>query len=275
MDRGKAIAVLSNGVEYDVARLRKWMGELQSKDTISAQDLRQGIVDGYEYSAYEALKSLGAVVEPVSSIHQWGTINHHILERVADNVSAHILAVRSMGRVEASRPSELAWTLPQDLLVETDLHRQSLAALIRYTVSLASNSLFILSPFLDASGVEVVAGPLAGASHRGVETYLITHDLEDITSSNYSALQVLRAVAPSLRAFTVPQSALAKRYFLLHAKLVVADAEAAVLSSANLTQYGMRSHLEVGVGVYGGAAFALQRLLDVLIQSNYVVEVQS
>lgn len=275
MNRGRAIAVISGGIEYDLGRLDTCMYRLLTLDIVEPENLRQSIAEGHEYAVYEALKSLGALIEVDTSSRQRARVDRHAVERVKDNVSAHVLALNSMERPEAQPPHELAWTLPEDLTVESDLHRQSLAALIRYTISLARNELYILSPFLDDLGVEIILGPVAGANSRGTKVCLITHDLEERSSSNYSALQVLRAAAPGLRAFTVPQTTLANRYLLLHAKLVVVDGQSAVLSSANLTQYGLQSHLEVGVSIYGDDALALQQLLKSLIRSNYVIEVQS
>lgn len=275
MDKGRAIAVISSAVEYDPGRLHTCMDRLLTLDVITPENLRQSVAEGHEYAVYEALKSLGALTELGRGSLPRARVNRQAAERVEDNVSAHLLARNSMEGPAERRRHELAWTLPEDLTIESDLHRQSLAALIRYTISLAHSELHILSPFLDDIGVEIIAGPVAGAKSRGARVCLITHDLEDRASSNYSALQVLWAAVPGVRAYTVPQTTLANRYLLLHAKLVVADGQAAVLSSANLTQYGLQSHLEVGVSIYGDDAFALQQLLQSLIRSNYVKEVQS
>ena len=73
-------------------------------------------------------------------------------------------------------------------------------------------------------------------------------------------------------AYTVPAATLATRYFLLHAKVVVADRRVGVVSSANLTHYGLKSHLELGVSIRGPDAQTLAQLLNTLISSNYVIE---
>lgn len=52
----------------------------------------------------------------------------------------------------------------------------------------------------------------------------------------------------------------------LHAKVLVADACDALVTSANLTYHGLEANVEVGVRIVGGAAAQLEAVFHELIR---------
>ena len=151
--------------------------------------------------------------------------------------------------------------------------KQSLAALTKYAFSLAQDKLLLVSPFLDEDSAKWLSTALKGATKRHVRVYLISHGLNEGNEQIKRTLAIYRDSTPDIRIFTT-----AKRkkpsYFLLHAKLTIADVKYAVLSTANLTQYGLRSHLEVGVGLTGEPVRHLEQLISQLLLTNLVEEVR-
>jgi phosphatidylserine/phosphatidylglycerophosphate/cardiolipin synthase-like enzyme len=154
-----------------------------------------------------------------------------------------------------------------------ELPHKSLAGLLKLTISNAKKTLFLISPFLEKTGLQVIEGPIIGACNRGVKIILVSHGLDDTQSANYIGYAYLKSVAPNLVAYTSSLSQSNSSYFLIHAKIIVSDDRFAVLSSANLTQYGLSTHLELGVGLTGEPASQLHTLAKQIINSSLVIPI--
>lgn len=273
MSKGKSVAVLASILGNSPEQLQTFMSAVRrlSSTEITAARLRGMVPDGREHLAFSELSAVGAIVRADGvSNEERGRVDLDGLAWLSDHLGIYMEAAAASPRLTATPEPELAWTLPAGLEIQGGPPPRSLAALMTSVISDARERLYLFSPFLDEQGAEFLIGPVGGAARRGVTVYLISHDLDDVGSSASAALQVFRREVPAIRAFTAPRIERGPGYLIFHAKLIVADDRHAVLASANLTSYGMSTHFEVGVGVSGKVAAALEALIVQVIESGVV-----
>lgn len=157
---------------------------------------------------------------------------------------------------------EVAWTYPGDVRPAV----RTTGAVAREIVDGARRSLLVVGysvtvdPDLAGLAARTVAA-MGAAADRGVLVTAILHR----DPKNRSAL--LRGWpkgrdAPGI--FTWPQRD--DEMASLHAKVLVADARDALVTSANLTYHGFEGNVEVGVRVTGDAADQLEAVFHELIR---------
>lgn len=272
MSKAKAIAILASVLGNDPKRLAKFAEELNRATDVELTVAQlSGIVpEGREYLVFGELISAGVFgnVEQLGA-EMKGRIDPNGLAWLLDHLNIYVEANAISSTVSSIPMPELAWTLPSGFEITGGPHPRSLAALMSSVISKAYHRLYILSPFLDQLGAEVLAGPVGGAARRGATIYLISHGLDDVTSPRAAALRTFRSVAPGLQAYSAPWPRRG-RSNILHAKIIVADANQAVMASANITGYGLSTHLEVGLGLTDKIAGDLEVLLSRLIASELV-----
>jgi phosphatidylserine/phosphatidylglycerophosphate/cardiolipin synthase-like enzyme len=229
------------------------------------------VPDGREHLAFRELIAAGAIVQTNEITNEErGRVDTAGLAWLSDHLGIYMEAVACSPLVAIAPEPELAWTLPAGLDIGGGPPPRSLAALMTSVISDARARLYLFSPFLDEQGAEFLVGPVSGAARRGVAVYLISHDLDEVGSSASAALRVFRREVPEIRAYSAPRIERGPGYLIFHAKLIVADDRHAILASANLTSYGMATHLEVGVGMSGKIASALEALIVQIIESGMV-----
>lgn len=278
----KAAAVVAALLNYNLSSLRELCELLRQLDNkeIGVIELDKYCHENRGLLLFQALVTLDSITPIASLKERRGVVNTQAGDKLLNQLSFCFEAIGYAVRDKFTNSdtiseAELGWTLPLLLRNGIDEPRpESLEGLMKYTVSVATETLYLLSPFMDHTAAVNLSAVIGGAAQRGVQIYLITHNLDQKGSPNYSALEVYRRVAPQLKAFNaMPRDKVDNTYLLLHAKLFVADGYYAVLSSANVTQYGLKSHLEVGVGVKGTPAKQLKMLMDRLIQTDLVDEI--
>lgn len=276
MTIGKQLATLLATLDYDmgnlqacVETLRKNIGTIISPDT-----LRNNVVEGREYLAYETLVDLGIIQSSAPSQTGIGCVTSSNLDWLIRDGQLILDAIGDMNipKTSAQTPPELAWTVPGPIagIMNLEPSSQSLAGLLRYAISRAKSRLIMVSPFLEQQGLAYIEQALIGAIGRGVDIFLISHGLNEPSSPGYEALVYLRNAIPGVRCFSTPMSNINMPYVLVHSKVVIADDDFAVLSSANLTKYGLANHLEIGVGLSGKVAADLARLFMKVIETDLV-----
>lgn len=273
MGKGRSVAVLASILGNNSEQLRKFTSTLEKLKgiEITAARLRGVVPDGREHLAFSELMAAGAIVRTDEVTNEdRGRVDLDGLAWLSDHLDVYIEAIAASPRAAIAPEPELAWTLPAGLDIRGGPPPRSLAALMTSVISDARARLYLFSPFLDEQGAEFLVGPVSGAARRGVTVYLVSHDLDEAGSSASAALQVFRRDVPEIRAFTAPRIERGPGYLIFHAKLIVADDRHAVLASANLTRYGMATHLEVGVGMSGKIASALEGLILQIIESDMV-----
>lgn len=167
---------------------------------------------------------------------------------------------------------EIVWTGPASK--ESSFRRtdQALLALIQQ----AKTSVIIVT--FAAYKVPHIAAALVAAAARGVKVTLILESLEEsdgkVTVSAITGLGEELAGVASVYVWPLEHRGTdgSGKHGSLHVKCAVADANTALISSANLTEYAMNLNMELGLLVKGGdVPAALDEHLRTLIQSRVIL----
>lgn len=139
----------------------------------------------------------------------------------------------------------------------------------------SDESLLLVSPYLEVSGINWLFPGLEGAMERGVDLTLVSRELRE-GEPNFKAIERLVGVAEECEGeltvydYYQPRSDSDKPLYTLHSKVLVADDDTAYLGSANFTKYGFSENLEVGVVLDGDKVDQLTTLLSYLIETSAV-----
>ncbi|MGA9780151.1 MAG: DISARM system phospholipase D-like protein DrmC [Verrucomicrobiia bacterium] len=164
---------------------------------------------------------------------------------------------------------ELVWTGPTPGTSTFRRTDQALLEIIRG----AKKSIIIVT--FAAYKVPAISAALVEAAQRGVEIILILESVEEsegkVTANAIKGLG--EDIAGRAKVYLWPLNKrgvdAAGRHGSLHVKCAVADDEAALISSANLTEYAMNLNMELGLMARGGdLPRSLAQHLRSLIQSR-------
>lgn len=168
---------------------------------------------------------------------------------ISGDVLAGILVGAAFARQQAQRESsiELVWTGPTTPFVATRRTEQVLLDLIGH----AQSDLFLVS--FVAYDVSSVVDALNAAAARGIDIRIL---LETSTSHGGSLsvdpVAMMRRCVPSAALYTWTDRPAPFTEGRVHAKVAVADGNAAFLTSANLTGHALEKNMEAGVVISGG-----------------------
>lgn len=192
------------------------------------------------------------------------------LPTTGDEVAGMLIgASEARKRIEVESNVELVWTGPTTLFVPTRRTEQVLLDLIAG----AQADLFLVS--FVAYDVPSVAAALNEAAGRGVRLgVLFEAPVGRGGTLGYDPAAMMRALVPAVETYTwknKPQPFVDGK---VHAKVAVADASRAFITSANLTGHALELNMEAGVLVHGGPVPKtlrdhLQALIDVGIIGAY------
>lgn len=180
------------------------------------------------------------------------------LWRQAPEVPSQSLALaldaagRTASRVASAQTIELAWTGPHTSAVPVRRIDQAL-----YEVVLAAEHELIVVTYA-VFNVPRLVEALNGAISRGVDVVLVLEFEGAEGEQTYDPLAALRGLAEGIRVFHWPYAERpavgpgGKRGFI-HVKTAIADERIALISSANLTAYGLDANMELGIVVRGEA----------------------
>jgi phosphatidylserine/phosphatidylglycerophosphate/cardiolipin synthase-like enzyme len=158
---------------------------------------------------------------------------------------------------------EVAWTYPEDVGPAV----RTTGAVAREIIAGARRSLLVVGysvtvdPDLAGLAARTIAA-LARAAARGV---VVTAVLHHNTKNRDALLTGWPSSQPPPALFTWPARA-DDEMASLHAKVLVADADDALVTSANLTYHGFEGNVEMGVRVTGHAAAQLESVFHELIR---------
>jgi phosphatidylserine/phosphatidylglycerophosphate/cardiolipin synthase-like enzyme len=170
---------------------------------------------------------------------------------------------------------ELVWTLPHSHTAHT-VRGQTYSACCLRLIREASESLTLVSPFVDAAGIGIISGPLLAALAKGVAVRLFVHDALNVGTPTSRVLEELRREAERIQGDLSVFSADVGtgrdrlRNPMFHAKLVIRDAQALLLGSANLTSHALVSNFEAGVLLGNSSAEEALFILDGVLKSKMV-----
>jgi cardiolipin synthase len=190
---------------------------------------------------------------------------------ISGDVLAGILVGAAFAREQVQRESrvELVWTGPTTPFVATRRTEQVLLDLIGH----AQSDLFLVS--FVAYDVSSVVEALNAATARGVVIRIL---LETSTSHGGSLpvdpIATMRRCVPSAALYVWTDRPAPFAEGKVHAKVAVADGNAAFLTSANLTGHALEKNMEAGVVISGGQIpFGLRAHLQALVDMNIIRQV--
>lgn len=164
------------------------------------------------------------------------------------------LAIEAAGRtasqVAALQSIELAWTGPHTGVVPLRRIDQAL-----YEVIAGAERELIVVSYAVFNVPRLVEG-LNGAVARGIEVHLVLEFEGADGEQTYDPLVALRGLTGGIHVYHWPYAnrplagQTGKRGFI-HVKAAVADERVAMISSANLTAYGLDANMELGLVVSG------------------------
>lgn len=178
--------------------------------------------------------------------------------------------------------TELLATLPDGLSLSSHIRQQiaPLAASLHRLITEADRAITILNPFFEETGFNRLATALLAAAERGVNIQIITRQLSDSFSVNHNVIKGLykqgqeRGVEGRFSFYEYQHIKEGRIVLTSHAKVIVVDDHTAYIGSANLTEYGMAHHLEIGVTLQGLKVHILQTLLNTVLDSSETREIR-
>ena len=152
-------------------------------------------------------------------------------------------------------------------------------------VKRSDTEIILLSPFFEGEGFSRLADVLLDALERGVTVTIVTRYLSDPDSHNHSVISRFldrvreRGVESDLTTvdYTVWDEGVpagerrqdgVNPAFTLHAKVMLFDARAVYVGSANVTDYGFDRYLELGVLLEGAQVSPYRELCKILLESD-------
>jgi phosphatidylserine/phosphatidylglycerophosphate/cardiolipin synthase-like enzyme len=159
-------------------------------------------------------------------------------------------AARSTAQASARQTIELAWTGPGTGVVPVRRIDQALYEL----VAGASRELIIVS-YAVFNVPRLVSGVNAAVA-RGAAVMLVLEFEGSENEQTWDPLTALHGLNDSVRVYhwpyaKRPQIGAGGKRGMIHVKAAVADEHAAMISSANLTSYGLDANMELGLVVRG------------------------
>ncbi len=236
--------------------MREEVAELLDHLTIVARELSP---DGINELSEVLLRSgsPGAATWTPAGARQRTLVERLIeLWRAAPEIPAHCLAFaldaagRTASQVAARQTIELAWTGPHTGVVPIRRIDQAL-----YEVVAGAERELIVVSYAVFNVPRLVQG-LNAAAGRGAAVTLVLEFEGAEGEQTYDPLSALRGLADGVRVYYWPYAnrpetgQTGKRGFI-HVKTAVADEHVAIISSANLTAYGLDANMELGVLVRG------------------------
>lgn len=210
---------------------------------IAAAIRRGGLVDGSVREAAATSETQGLLDQLLADWNSCASCSE------AEVASALELASLSVIEERTEHSIEVVWTGPKSDVVPVRRIDQVLYQLIEG----ARNRLLVVS--YAVYGVPLVLKAVNAAAARGVTVDLVLEFEGHEGDQDWDPLKALGRLDPRVRVFEWP---LEKRPVLsggrrgmIHAKCAVADSCAAVVSSANLTEYAFDANMELGLRVEG------------------------
>ncbi|MPL77877.1 Cardiolipin synthase [bioreactor metagenome] len=148
-------------------------------------------------------------------------------------------------------------TIPNEMLAITKKTHQIEPALIRL-ISKAKNTIWIINPFSDKFGANMILDALIGAAKNGVQIKMIGRDFEENRplkeSLHFIASEFMqRELIDYLEYRDIfLRGGDGKQKYALHTKMLISD-QSAYIGSANLTEHSMRNNFEFGVVIEGAS----------------------
>jgi hypothetical protein len=140
-------------------------------------------------------------------------------------------------------------------------------------IAAACSRLFIVSPYIDDTGVRYLAEPLRSVVERGGKIYLLTRETAAKQISRSHGLEALARLAGdrlSVRDYHTQAQGMS-HFTSTHAKLVLADETLGYVGSAEVRGNALDKNFEMGAIIRGDAASQAVRAFEAVWQVAKVV----
>lgn len=175
---------------------------------------------------------------------------------------------------EEMQKKKMLWTLPKSHPLASD-YGQSYYNKISEMIALASDEVFIVSPFMHDSGFRKILQCISEALYRAVNVIIVTHAAQNLGSSQSRAIEKIRHEAELTKGSLSVFTANVPKGVTLHSKLIIVDRRQVILGSANLTGPGLEENFETGTLLGVQEAQEALEVLESLIRSDLVRKVFS
>ena len=182
--------------------------------------------------------------------------------------SALLAASKTIQLKSKSEKIELVWSGPSTVDNSTRLTEQVICEIIDDS----REELFIVS--FVAYKIERISNALKAAAKRKVKiSFLLEQSVGEGGSVSFSSLAVIKRILPRANFYIWQQNDDAV-CGAVHAKCIVADNKAALISSANLTGAAMDRNIESGVYIKGGnLPRQIASQLESLVNQNHITKI--
>jgi len=201
----------------------------------------------------------GAGLEPVlvESLKRKLPTDRGSLEMACATGAAWVLGRRSSMTEELW---EVVASLPVGVPLPPGLRRTTGETMIGLA-SMARNRIRFAAPYIDESGISFLTDSIVAATRRGVTVELFDPESWEPARAATAALSEAVAANGDPARFRLVRTAAEAPF--AHLKVMVVDASAAYIGSANITGAGLAGrNLELGVLVKGSQVAAIDRVLD-------------
>lgn len=240
-------------------------------------EVTEGIESNVIYTFLDFLETRGCIASSTGSLTEQYEVCMDLLTE--SRRARKVLDTESADRDHLS--FEFVCTLPsQDPAFEDydpiDFGMQQITSRLLNLCRESEESIVLVSPYLEVSGMDWLFPGLEGALERGVDLTLVSRELNE-GEPNFRAIERLVAVAEecdgelTVYDYYQPRPDSDKPLYTLHSKVLLADDSTAYLGSANFTKYGFSENLEVGVVLQGSKLNQLADLLSHLIENSAVL----
>jgi len=241
-----------------LGRLESALVRLGNGDRLTESTLRE--VAGWPTE--DTLRVCVGALEAFGILTREGAI-HRVNRSQLDATAGYRKGVHDALRLKTSHESQeqqllatVPHNFPSELIALFHLEAMDLRTAILDLIAGANTELMLASPFWDSETLEELTKLLDRRVAAGVKIRILGRGQADRTW-----LTTLREQVPSLQCFSW-YAPTATGINTFHFKAAIADRTTGYLGSANFTQSGLWSCLELGYRLYGRSASQLGKVLD-------------
>ena len=236
-------------------------------------DRVSAIATGIEgLSGYEDLQRVRKRFGPNSGKELYGRLEYAWKYNASVSVLEVAAALRAASETaslhSAAEILELVWSGPSTGVIPIRHTEQVICEIIDDS----REELFIVS--FVAYKIERISNALKAAAKRRVKiSFLLEQSVGEGGSLSFSSLAIIKKILPRAN-FYIWQQNDAAACGAVHAKCIVADNKAALISSANLTGAAMDRNIESGVYIKGGnLPRQISSQLESLVNQNHIAKI--
>jgi len=272
------VSELPKDLANEIARLALRLQDMQSLDVVA------NALDGGRLTRKSGAVDIGTVAGGRHGVPELVEQLRSLWNLQPETVDAHELALMLRGAAAGARAqqalgaeTQVVWTGPhvegtylratRQVVQDIIHHARTELLVVGYWVAGRSDGEGIINDIVDM---------IADAVRRGVTVTMVLDQKErdqgwDQGKTNRDILLGMwpqGVQLPTLLTWQIPED---EKHLKLHAKVLVADQQDALVTSANLTMHALDKNMEMGVRVVGQPALQITRHFDLLRQRDVLV----